>query len=166
MNGWTRPAQCRIRSERSAASCLGFGSVGLFQPFEQALHEPYRDRLAAPAGLIVGLARFTLPRFHVPNLGRCPRLKILLDDVPADEVELQFALGTLQRSQISQRIVFREKSIGINRSLAAVSGRGHCLSVLEVAHIARGEYSRNASLSLVLGEDVALQVQFELALEY
>lgn len=70
----------------------------LFQFPEQTLHEAYGDRVSASAGLVVGLALVALPYFHVSNLGRSASLKIFLDDVSPDKVELQLTLRTLQEN--------------------------------------------------------------------
>ena len=69
----------------------------LFQPFEQALHEAYRNGGTAPTGLIVCLAHVALPDFHVPDLGGGSGFEVFLYDIASHEVKLKRALWTLQK---------------------------------------------------------------------
>jgi hypothetical protein len=51
---------------------------------------------SALTSLIVSFAGIAFPNLHIPNLSRSSSFEILLDNVPALEIELKITFWTLQ----------------------------------------------------------------------
>jgi hypothetical protein len=111
--------------------------------------------MTASARLVIGAAFVALPHFHISYLRGSSSFKILTDNIPAFEVELQVASRALHLFQNPPLEMLREESVSIDRRFASIRGRGDSLSVAMVSHVTRREDSGNISLRLIFRENVA-----------
>src|SRR5207302_1181235 len=134
--------------------------------FEEALHEPYRNRLTTHTRLIVSLADIALPYLHVTDLRRSSGFKVFSYNVSAYEVKLQVAFRALQVVTTTlSLVVFCQEPVCIDGGHASIRCSCDCLPVLVVSNITRCEDSRNISLGILSGHNVSLRVEVDLALQ-